>query len=192
MLPVPEERKPGLIGSALVGGEPTSIAFHYHHGKLFDRKLIESRFQKVGSDGKRRFPPVSLTLTGKVVVPHDMTVKVWHCAGGVSADHGELFVGGRRLGIVGDDTVKSVIYVLKLPKGTHDVRWVLTCGTFQNSMLRFEDPRNGKPLDVYHSADQVRKTRSHEAEETVAVDEDPEAWLKTKGVWQWEALGEAE
>jgi len=100
----PESRDttPGLIGAALVAGEPSGIAFHYEHGQLLARELIWERFHKE-SEGRVHRPSISIALLGYVEVPHEMTVKVQHAAGGVNEDHGTLFVGERQLGQVGDD-----------------------------------------------------------------------------------------
>ena len=89
-----EKRTPGLIGLAHKNGDPTQIAYHYPHGKVFPADLIRSRFH----DGETEWPPVEIALVGYVEVPHEMAVDVYHAAGGVNGDHGTLWVDGRERG----------------------------------------------------------------------------------------------
>jgi hypothetical protein len=183
------EATPGLIGTATIEGEPSGIAFHYEHGKLFPRELLWERFHKT-SEGRTEFPNVSITLLGQVEIPREMTVKVSQAAGGVNLDHGTLFVGDRQLGQVGDDTAKAEVYLLTLPAGVHPVRWVLTGGTFQNSLLRFEDPATGELLRVFYDGQQHRQSGAAEAREHVEATADPSEWLKALGPasWRWVPL----
>ena len=145
---LPTRKEPGLIGGSTIDGEKAGIVYRYHHGRLLAADDIRSRFHA----GEQPFPDVRIELAGYVDVPRDMTVKIWHAAGGVSNDHGELKIDDRLLGTVGDDLAKNVIYVVKLPQGTHRVRWVLTGGVFQNNLLKFEDPQSGALLEVFHEA----------------------------------------
>jgi hypothetical protein len=181
-----QQSTPGLIGAATIEGEPSGIAFHYEHGKLFPRELLWERFHQ-SSEGRIHFPNVTITLLGNVEVPQEMTVKVSHAAGGVNGDHGTLFVGDRQLGQVGDDTAKAEVYLLSLPAGVHPVRWVLTGGTFQNNLLQFEDPATGQVLRVFCDANQRRQTGAAEARENVEASADPSEWLKAvgPGYWRW-------
>jgi len=179
-----QETKPGLIGAASIECESSGIAFHYEHGKLFPRELIWERFHKT-IEGRTEFPNVNITLLGKVEVPREMTVKVSHAAGGVNGDHGTLFVGNRQLGQVGDDTAKAEVYLMTLPAGIHPVRWVLTGGTFQNNLLRFEDPATGQLLRVFYDRDQRRQSGAAEAREHVEAAADPSEWLKAVESSHW-------
>jgi hypothetical protein len=181
---------PGLIGTAIVNGEPSGIAFHYEHGKLFPRELIWERFHRA-SGGPDPQSSVSITLLGHVEVPREMTVKVSQAAGGVNGDHGTLFIGDRQLGQVGDDTAKAEVYVLTLPAGVHPVRWVLTGGTFQNNLLKFEDPNSGELLRVFYDDSQRRLSGAANAREGVEAAADPTEWLKAMGPahWRWVPLG---
>ena len=183
----------GLIGAALVAGEPSGIAYHYEHGKMFPRELIWERFHKT-TDGRLEPLDLSIALVGYVEVPQAMTVKISQAAGGVNGDHGTLFVGERQLGQVGDDLAKAEIYVLTLPAGVHAVRWVLTAGTFQNSLLKFEDPRTGELLRVFHDDAQRRQTGAAEAREGVEIAADPSEWLQSLGQshWRWVPLATPE
>ena len=183
------ETTPGLIGAATVEGEPSGIAFHYEHGKLFPRELIWERFHKP-IDGGIHFPNVTITLLGQVEVPREMTVKVSHAAGGVNGDHGTLFVGERQLGQVGDDTAKAEVYVLTLPAGIHPVRWMLTGGTFQNNLLRLEDAATGALLRVFYDGKQRQQSGAADAREHVEAAADPGEWLKSMGPghWRWVPL----
>ena len=188
-LPLPET--PGLIGAALMGGEHSGFVFHYEHGKLLARELIWDRFHKE-SEGRVYRPGISITLLGYVEVPHAMTLKVHHAAGGVNEDHGTLFVGERQLGQVGDDTAKAEVYILNLPAGIHPVRWVLTGGTFQNSLLKFEEAQSGEMLRVFHDAVQCEESGAAHARELVEANADPTEWLQAVDAshWHWVPLGE--
>lgn len=182
--------RPGLIGTALVAGEPSGIAYHYQHGKLLPRELIWEKFHTV-VDGQTQYPSVSITLVGYLEVPHEMTVKISHAAGGVAGDHGTLYVGDRKLGIVGDDTAKAEVYLITLSEGVHLVRWVLTGGMFQNNFLKFEDPRTGELLPLYFTDAQRQETGAATAPRHVEASADPSEWLKATGAsnWRWVPLG---
>jgi hypothetical protein len=188
--PRAKESTPGLIGTATIEGEPSRVAFHYEHGKLFPRELIWDRFHKPTADGGVHRPNISITLLGKVEVPHEMTVKVRQAAGGVNGDHGTLYIGDRQIGQVGDDTAKAEVYVLTLPAGVHPVRWVLTGGTFQNNLLKFEDAQTGELLRVFYDDAQYRESGAAEAREGVEACADPTEWLKALGDshWRWVPL----
>jgi hypothetical protein len=120
-----------------------------------------------------------------------MTVKISHAAGGVNGDHGTLYVGGRQLGQVGDDTAKAEVYLVTLPSGVQPIRWMLTGGTFQNSLLQFEDPRTDELLRVFHDDAQRHETRAADAREGIEVNADPSEWVKAMGPnhWRWVPLG---
>lgn len=188
-VPLPAET-PGLIGAALSGGEHSGFVFHYEHGKMLPRELLWNRFHAPGEGAAR--PGVTIALVGFVEVPHAMTLKVHHAAGGVNEDHGTLFVGERQLGQVGDDTAKAEVYVLNLPAGIHPVRWVLTGGTFQNSLLKFEEAQTGELLRVFHNAAQREESGVENARELVVASADPAEWLQAVGAahWRWVPLGE--
>ncbi|HEX5106296.1 MAG TPA: hypothetical protein VFV87_20895 [Pirellulaceae bacterium] len=184
-----QKATPGLIGTAIVDGRPSGVAFHYEHGKLFPRELVWDRFHKQ-VDGQTYFPDLNITLVGHVEVPHEMTAKVSQAAGGVNSDHGTLFIDDRQIGQVGDDTAKAEIYLLTLSAGIHSVRWVLTAGTFQNSQLKFEDPRTGELLKVFYDEVQRRETGAADAREWVEAAADPSEWVKAMGPnhWRWVPL----
>lgn len=186
----PQKTTPGLIGTAIVDGQQSGVAFHYEHGQLFRRELVWDRFHKQ-VEGKTQFPDLNITLVGYVEVPHEMTVKISQAAGGVNGDHGTLFVGDRQLGQVGDDTAKAEVYLLTLPAGTHPIRWVLTGGTFQNSLLKLEDPRTGELLRVFSDESQRRKTGADQASEGLEAGDDPSEWVQAMGPhhWRWVPLG---
>jgi hypothetical protein len=185
---LPIHNEPGLIGGSTVNGEKAGIVYRYHHGRLLAADQIRSRFH--GADAP--FPDVRIELVGYVNVPRDMTVKIWHAAGGVNNDHGELTIDDRLLGTVGDDLVKNVIYVVKLPEGAHRVRWVLTGGVFQNNLLKFEDPQTGNLLDVFYDAGQREVSGADSAREVVDADRDPSEWsiAGDPTAWRWEVIGD--
>ena len=181
-VPAAEKRTPGLIGLAQKNGEPTQIAYHYPHGKVFPADLIRSRFH----DGDPPFPSVEISLVGYVEVPQEMAVDIYHTAGGVNRDHGTLFRDGRRIGQVGDDTAKSVVYKITLPRGTHLIKWVLTGGTFQTNLLKFQAVKTGDLLSVYHTAKQRDETGATKAAKIIDAQGtvegwprvDPKAWIR--------------
>jgi hypothetical protein len=184
---LPTQNAPGLIGGSTINGEKAGIVYHYHHGRLLSAEQIRSRFH--GAD--QPLPGVRIELVGYVHVPRDMTVKIWHAAGGVNNDHGELAIDGRLLGAVGDDLVKNVIYVVELPQGAHRVRWMLTGGTFQNNLLKFEDPQTGTLLEVFHDAGQREASGVDSAREFVEADRDPAEWsiANDPRAWRWDVIG---
>jgi hypothetical protein len=177
------EKVSGLIGLARMNGEPTRIAYHYPHGKVWPAELIRSKFH---DDDTKPRPSVVITMVGYLEVPRAMAVRIYHAAGGVNEDHGTLFIGDRRIGQVGDDTAKSVVYELKLAEGTHPIRWELTGGTFQTNLLKIQNAETGELLSVYHTPKEVEETGAGAAAVTVdaqgIVDGwptvDPEKWVR--------------
>jgi hypothetical protein len=167
-----EGRIAGLIGTAQKNGEATGIAYHYPHGKIFPPALIREQFH----DGEQELPSVRIELVGYVAVPEETTLDIYHAAGGVNRDHGTLFIDGRQLGQVGDDTVKSVIYTVTLPKGLHEVRWVLTGGTFQANLLKMQDAKSGELLTLFHTQKQREESGAGKAVKTIDAQGDVEGW----------------
>jgi hypothetical protein len=178
------KRVPGLIGVAQKDGEPTRIAFHYPHGKVFPPDLIRERFH----DGEKNLPSVRIELVGYVEVPRETTVDIFHAAGGVNGDHGTLHLDGRLLGQVGDDTVKNVIYTRTLPKGIHEVRWLLTGGVFQANLLKFQDAKTGDVLPVFHTAKQRKQTGAAKAAKTIDAQGAIEGWPPATDSKAWTRL----
>jgi hypothetical protein len=174
-----EDRKEGLIGLAVMNGEPTQIAYHYPHGELFPPDLIRLRFH----DGEKDLPSVRIELVGYVDVPEETQVDVYHAAGGVNGDHGTLYVDGRLIGQVGDDTVKVVIYSLTLPEGTHEVRWELTGGLFQPNILKFQDANSGKLLSVFHTTKQSEETGAAKARTLIEAKGKVAGWPPAESNW---------
>jgi hypothetical protein len=167
-----DTRVAGLIGTAQKNGEPTGIAYHYPHGKIFPPALIRDQFH----DGELNRPSVRIELIGYVDVPEETKLDIYHAAGGVNLDHGTLFIDGRQLGQVGDDTAKSVIYTLTLPKGTHEVRWVLTGGTFQANLLKIQNAKSGELLTLFHTQKQRDETGASKAVKTIDAQGEVEGW----------------
>jgi hypothetical protein len=172
--PPPQDgaRIPGLIGAAQKNGEATRIAYHYPHGKIFPPALIRERFH----DGEQELPSVRIELVGYVDIAEVTTLDIYHAAGGVNGDHGTLSIDGRLLGQVGDDTVKNVIYSLTLPKGTHEVRWVLTGGLFQPNLLKMQNAKSGELLPLFHTPKQRDETGASHAAKTIDAQGDVEGW----------------
>lgn len=179
-----DERHPGLVGGSTVNGVDGRYVFEYQHGMMFDRELVSDRFHD-GDTGP--FPSVTITLQGYVEVPNDMTVMIRNAGGGVSADHAELFLNDQSIGVVGDDVAKKAVYVVELPRGTHRVRWELSAGTFQHCMLKFEDPRSGDLLEVYHTSADREVCHYDSAREVVAANADFSTWPQIDWLqeWQW-------
>jgi hypothetical protein len=169
----------GLIGTAEKDGEATGIAYHYPHGKVFPPALIRNQFH----DGEVNRPPVKIELVGYVEVPEETSVDIYHAAGGVNEDHGTLYIDDRKIGRVGDDLAKSVIYTVTLPKGTHFVRWVLTGGTFQGNLLKFQDVKSGELLEVFHTARQREATGASKAAKTIDAQGELEGWPPDFKTW---------
>ncbi len=174
-----DARQEGLIGLAVMNGEPTPFAYHYPHGEVFSPELIRSKFH----DGEKDLPSVQIDLVGYVDAPADAQVDIYHAAGGVNGDHGTLYLDGRRIGQVGDDTVKVVIYTLTLPKGTHEVRWVLTGGLFQPNILEFQDADTGESLPVFHTAKQSEETGAAKARVLIEAEGKVDGWPPAEGAW---------
>ncbi len=176
-----DTRIAGLIGTALKDGEATRIAYHYPHGKIFPASLIRDQFH----DGELNRPEVRIELVGYVDVPEKMTIDIYHAAGGVNRDHGTLFLDGRQLGQVGDDTVKHVIYTVTLPQGTHEVRWVLTGGTFQTNLLKMQEAKSGELLKVFHTPKQRHDSGASRAVKTIDAQGDVEGWPPASDSKAW-------
>jgi hypothetical protein len=174
-----DPRSDGLIGTAEKDGEATQIAYHYPHGKVFPPALIRNQFH----DGEVNRPGVKIELVGYVEVPQETKVDIYHAAGGVNKDHGTLYLDDRKIGQVGDDLAKFVIYTITLPKGTHHVRWVLTGGTFQANLLRFQDVATGELLKVFHTAKQREETGAGKAAKTIDAQGELEGWPPDFKTW---------
>lgn len=174
-----DARIAGLIGTAQKNGEATGIAYHYPHGKVFPPALIRERFH----DGEQELPSVRIELVGYVEVAEETTIDIYHAAGGVNGDHGTLYIDDRQLGQVGDDTVKNVIYTLTLPKGTHEVRWLLTGGTFQANLLKMENVKSGELLTLFHTQKQREETGASKAVKTIDAQGYLEGWPPAFSTW---------
>jgi hypothetical protein len=167
-----DARIAGLIGTAQKNSEATGIAYLYPHGKIFPPALIREQFH----DGEKELPSVRIELLGYVEVREETTLDIYHAAGGVNRDHGTLFIDGRQLGQVGDDTAKSVIYTVTLPQGTHEVRWVLTGGTFQPNLLKMQDAKSGELLTLFHTEQQREESGASKAVKTIDAQGSVEGW----------------
>lgn len=174
-----DDRHPGLIGVAVLEGESTGIGYQYPHGEVFPPELIRSRFH----DDDAQLPQVRIELVGYVDVPAETQIDVYHAAGGVNGDHGTLYVNEKKLGQVGDDTVKVVIYSLTLPKGRHPVRWVLTGGLFQPNVLKFQDVNSGKLLSLYHTDKQRDETGAAKATTVIKAQGKVAGWPPAPNAW---------
>jgi hypothetical protein len=179
-----QQRTPGLIGTAQKNGEPSQVAYHYPHGKVFPPDLIRQRFH----DGRKDLPSVRIELVGYVEVDQETTVDIYHAAGGVNGDHGTLYIDGRQVGQVGDDTVKNVIYTRTLPAGLHEVRWVLTGGLFQPNLLKFQDSAIGELLSMFHTAAQREETGASRAALVIDAQGEVAGWPPATDAKAWTRL----
>lgn len=169
----------GLIGRTLVEGKDAKICWLYEHGKILPAEPIRGEFH----DGDL-MPQVKITFEGQVQLPAEMVVKIWHGAGGVNGDHGTLYLDDRLLGVVGDDTVKNMIYLVKLTSGTHTVRWELTGGYYRENLLKLENPQTGELLPLTHPATQTPQP----GERLIKACAPWESWptATAPGLWRWE------
>jgi hypothetical protein len=174
-----DDRRPGLIGVAVKDGQATGIGYRYRHGDVFPPELIRSQFHDEGTP----FPEVQIELVGYVEAAKEMRVDVYHAAGGVNRDHGTLYVDGRKIGQVGDDTVKVVIYPLTLSQGQHEVRWVLTGGTFQPNLLKFQDAESSKLLPMYFTSKQRKETGAAKATSIIKAKGHVDGWPPAPNSW---------
>jgi hypothetical protein len=173
-------RTDGLIGTAQKNGAATGIAYHYPHGKVFPPALIRDRFH----DGEQELPSVQIDLVGYVELAEETLLEIHHAAGGVNRDHGTLYIDDRQIGQVGDDLAKNVVYTLTLPKGTHKVRWVLTGGTFQPNLLRFQKGKSGELLTLFHTQRQLEETGAAKAVKTIEAQGEVEGWPPAISSWK--------
>jgi len=176
----------GLIGQAVVQGDPSGVVYHYHPGKLFPHSKIRKILRPDNPDVES--PHVTITLTGYIVLREKTAVKIYHAAGGVNGDHGDLVIGNRRLGVVGDDTAKAVIYETELPAGKHAITWKLTGGLFQNNLLQIKDAKTDKAIAVGFDALQKGKAVLPVYRQLVVVDHDPLTWSKASDPSEWTHL----
>ena len=174
-----ENCKSGLIGTAVKDGEPTRIAYHYPHGKVFPPGLIRDQFH----DGELNRPSVQIELVGYVEVPAEMKIDIYHAAGGVNQDHGTLYIDDRQIGQVGDDLAKFIVHTLTLRKGVHHIRWVLTGGTFQPNLLKIQDAKTGELLSVFHTARQLDDTGASKAVKTIDAQGEIDGWPPDFKTW---------
>lgn len=177
--PAPKGIVSGLIGMAQMNGKPTRIAYRYPHGKVFPPDLIRGQFH----DDELNRPSVQIELVGYVEAPVDTTVDIYHAAGGVNEDHGTLYLDERLIGQVGDDMAKFVIYTLTLPRGKHRIRWVLTGGTFQPNLLKFQNVKTGHLLKMFHTPKEREQTGASEAVKTIDAQGEVEGWPPDFKTW---------
>lgn len=179
-----DDRMHGLIGTASVNGPLANILFTYHPGRLWPENMIPELFY----DGEHR-PPVTVQLHGYIEIPRDMVMKVWHAGGGVNGDTAELTLGGRSLGIVGDDTLKNVVTTVQLSAGTYDIHWMhTTLGVYRPHYLKFEDAATGESLLVFHLERLIPTVPNLETADRVEVDGDPSEWQVIDDTSQWYAV----
>lgn len=176
-----EDRRPGLIGTAAVNGPLANMHFNYFPGKLWSADVIPELFY----DGDYR-PPVTVQLHGYFEVPEDCTVNIWHAGGGVNGDVSELIIGGRSIGIVGDDTLKNVIYELKLRAGTYDLHWFhTTAGVYQPHFLKIEVAETGDEINCYHLERFLPTVPDLTTANRVEVAGEPADWAPTADRSEW-------
>jgi hypothetical protein len=174
-----DDRHSGLIGVAYLAGKPTDVGYRYPHGEVFPPELIRKEFH----DGEEFRPEVRIELVGYVEAAKETQVEIFHAAGGVNGDHGTLYVDDKQIGQVGDDTVKNVIYSLKLTEGQHQVRWVLTGGTFQANLLKFQNADSGKRLPMYFTTKQRKDSGAAKPTKIIKARGELEGWPPPANAW---------
>lgn len=177
----------GLVGRASVEGDDGRVVFHYQHGHFFDRSHLPESFRD------RSF---TVSLTGYLAVPKDMSLRVYQAGGGVSHDVNQLYVNHRSLGMTGDNRDKHLEQVLHLRKGLHHVRWVLKGGTFRSNILAFVDASTREMLRLVNPG--IEAVRLDGSDRYVNINgrkQDwpvPHDWLpnSVRDVWMAEPLDE--
>lgn len=170
---VADLRESGLIGRVVVDGEDGGTMFHYPNGRFFVHEDIPPQIHD-----SNRFV---VTLEGYLVVPQDMTVKVWHGGGGVSHDVNWLYLDDKKISVVGDDHSKHFVAEIPMLKGLHQVRWKLTGGTFQTNLLAFVDPESGELMDFANSG--IASIRTSADEPVVRINGTEMDWPITDPDW---------
>lgn len=175
-----ESTLPGLIGRVSVNGDDAGTILHYRHGFFFDRSHLPK------SIGEQSF---TVSLSGYLSVPRDMTVRVFQAGGGVSHDVNQLFVNHRSLGKTGDNTDKHLEKDIPLAAGLHHVRWVLKGGTFRSNILAFVDAASGELLPLLNpgiASIRLRATDRYSPVEGRKLDWPvPADWLPATVQRQW-------
>jgi hypothetical protein len=171
---------PGLIGRALLDGKDVGIVFRYAHGKVLRHELVERAFAH-RLDRPLPHRGLEVVLQGRLHVPRRMTVRARHAGGSVSFGVHTLFVDGREVGSVGDNTQKSRVHELPLGAGTHRVKWVLRGGRFGNNLLRFEDPDTGEALPLAFAAEDLKAAGKFAAGDVANAASEERGWPIPQG-----------
>ena len=148
-IPYPDDAVTGLMGRIVADAKDTGHIIHYPHATFFEHSELPESVLNSNS--------FSIALDGYIDVPQDMTVHLWQAGGGVSGDVNWLYVDGTEVCVTGDDRGKNFSGELHLLKGLHQVRWVLTGGTFRTNILAFVDPKNGKLLQMINKGQAVTR-----------------------------------
>ncbi len=167
----------GLVGRVYAKGRETTVVFKYVHGKVFKPQPLR---QRVDGD-------FVLELRGKLTVPRDMKIEIWHAGGGVNHDVNTLMVGQQQINSVGDNRVKHRIDQVLLKTGVHPVVWRLTGGTFQHNLLKFVDPESGKLIPLEYGKDEIPRGQ---IKEIVVVGSEKTGWPIPHN-WKIAALSQA-
>jgi hypothetical protein len=88
-----------------------------------------------------------------------------------------------------DVRIELVGYI-NVPRDKTVKIWHAAGGTFQNNLLKFEDPQTGHLLDVFHEAGQRQASGVDSAREIVEADRDPGEWsiAVDPRQWSWEVV----
>ena len=145
----------GLFGRVTVGGSDVGLLLYYRTGKSFREATLQTLLDELGIDS----PSKVVELYGLVRVFKDRPVQVRHRGGSPSGGVCWLYLDGQELGSVGDDRSKDSTYDINLPRGDHQIRWVIQGGHIGNALLEFIDPATGNVLEVFHSQSQLQAAR---------------------------------
>ncbi len=168
----------GMVGTAKARNTDKDIVFHYQHGRVFANADVPKTLLDGGD--------FAITMRGQFELDKKTKVKVFMAGGGVNHDVNWIYINERELGSTGDNRSKHLVEDLELTKGTHDVRWLLTAGTFRSNILLIQDA-DGKMLPLtIRNEDQIR-LKDRDLEQVRITSNDwgwpiPRDWIQSPGL----------
>ena len=166
-----------LIGTATVKGRDQKIVIHYRHGCVLSRNDIPMTLKE--GDFK-------ITLHGKLKLAEKTKIKIMMAGGGVNHDVNWLYINDREIGSTGDDRSKHLVKEMELDVGTHNIRWLLTAGTFRSNILLIKDA-DGKLLPLTIRKEDEKLVENSELHHVEIKSRQwgwpiPRAWKKVEGL----------
>jgi hypothetical protein len=155
--PEPELANVGMLGRVEVSGRDVGLVLRYQAGTLVSDELIRSVLSK------NRIPSTSSVQAefyGVIRIPKNMNLTINHQGGSSSGGVITLYIDGKRVSTVGDDTTKSTSLEVPLRTGYHTVRWVLSGGHLGRCQVRFLDRQSGDFLPVMFNQQVLTKVNS--------------------------------